>query len=125
MPSSSSNTAALMAAPAVCDASCRCAAAALPRLAPTAHLQRYLSAKVHGDSSAYSHALNALLCGLDAHKQQQPAIAVFCRVRLGMGGVHVDCRHKLFEEALAAPVGRGADSVAAMARWVNMMTMKH
>jgi hypothetical protein len=67
--------------PAVHAVRCRCAAAGLPLLAPTAHLQRYLSAKVHGDGAAYSHALNALLCGLDAHKQQQPDVAVFCRVR--------------------------------------------
>jgi hypothetical protein len=66
-----------------CVVLCRCAEAALPRLTPTAHLQRYLSTKVHGDSSAYSHALNALLCGLDAQKQQQPEVAVFCRVRFG------------------------------------------
>ncbi|WIA10612.1 hypothetical protein OEZ85_010794 [Tetradesmus obliquus] len=86
----------------------RCAAAALPRLAPTAHLQRYLSAKVHGDSSAYSHALNALLCGLDAHKQQQPDIAVFCRILAGEVNEDYFQQHCAFSSQLQRLVAAAA-----------------
>lgn len=56
-------------------------ASGLPQPTLGCHLQCYVAAKVHSKQAAYSSAMSAILTGLEQHKQVQPEIAVFCRVR--------------------------------------------
>ncbi|KAF8068394.1 hypothetical protein HT031_002083 [Scenedesmus sp. PABB004] len=95
------------------------AAAGLPALLPTGHLQRYVAGKVGGGGAErYGAALNALLDGLDAHRGQ-PEVAVFCRVLAGevdedYWRLHLRLRSHLQQLAtLALPQAGGGAQAAA------------
>lgn len=67
---------------AVRAAAVRFTASGLPQPTLGRHLQCYVASKVHSNQAAYSSAMSAILVGLEQHKQMQPEIAVFCKVRV-------------------------------------------